>query len=79
MLLTRLCRRHAQGHCSPPARHPRLRARRAAQCKKCGEKGQAGAGVDAPSDNSARYCGGVRRRGKDFGVGKSQGEREEGN
>ena len=26
--------------------------------------------ADAPGDNSAIYCGGVRRRGKHFGVGK---------
>ena len=50
-------RSHAHGRRSPPARHPNLCARRAAQCKKCGEGGQAGAGVA-----SARVAGGRSRR-----------------
>ena len=66
-----------------PRRLAIMAAVRAAQRKKYGEGGQAEpvsplleALVVAPGDNSARYCGGVRRRGLCFGADR-RGERGE--
>ena len=74
-------RHHVQGRRSPLARHPTsvcaaLSSARSAEREGRREPVSRPALADAPSDNSARGCGGVRRRGKHFGAGKKPRENE---